>query len=171
MKNHAQYYKKYKDRIKNLFELAQLTLQGIEKSRPALAGKIAVSYPNIVMTSTRYFNDVVRLKAMHKIENTHKSKMLAYTTKWLSLYPPFSLSLTDLQYQELSDEDRYLAFEVNYLFVESLIDYYYKASISVANEPTRKKISSDISYLMKTGLFEEHCVSAMLSIGIPDESL
>ncbi|MEW8192672.1 MAG: hypothetical protein AB2793_03110 [Candidatus Thiodiazotropha sp.] len=156
-KNHLL-HEKLLSRIKHLEVLATATQNRLCSDFPQLKDNISLSFPNLLLAVSRYYNDIIAYRAFHDIQIVHRSKMLAHLIKWVHLNPVIVSNISRNQYKALSHEERKIILSVNYFFISNLIGYFYN-NISEAQSDNLEKFIGDTIYYLKTGTYSEKMAS------------
>jgi len=157
------YNPKFLARIKEV-ELEAVSFLKVMESN----AKTAPVYPyleiikqNIDIAISRYFNDLIRLKVMHTIDGMHRTKIAAYTTKWINLNPIIVSTVSFDDLNKMSDEARKLSYNVSYMFINHMIRHFIPPNESLDIE-RYKLIRHQIIYNLKTGSYEAHLAANLL---------
>lgn len=116
--------KKFTTRLSTIVNNASRELEDIVTKYPNLDGKLFVSYPNVLVAVGRYFNDVQRLKTLHKIKKINRPKIAAYSIKWLAIYPALVSPIEVSMYASLTGEEKRILLNANILLIFRLITYF-----------------------------------------------
>ncbi|MGK2957243.1 MAG: hypothetical protein ACSLFB_02310 [Acidimicrobiales bacterium] len=105
-----------------------------------------------------YWNDLNRLKEMHDIhDKLHRSKISAYTIKWLLHFSPVYSTFSNLEVQRLDGKSQDIVHNVNYLFVVQLLffmmDELDPKDFQVGGH--YENVLHDLLYYMATGAYQE----------------
>ena len=111
-----------------------------------------------------YWNDMLRLKARHKIHGRlNKAKVAAYTIKWLLYYSPVVCVAEDEEVEKLSGEEQSLLLEANCLFAIQCLFY-----LADALDPTQfeskarfERVMRDLRYYLSTSGYQEKMASVL----------
>lgn len=152
-------YENYKKRIVSIIYLAEQSRKKIISKNPNLDEFIFISYQNIHVAIGRYFNDVDHYKKRHKIVLTHTSKIIAHTIKWISIYPSIFCSVPYHKWELLNNDERTILLNVNYYFIEQVVQYFMDKVNPNISESTYVKIYADLFYYLKTGNYNERMAS------------
>lgn len=133
--------------------------------------KIGIDQTQLGLAVGRYFNDRARLKRDHNMKDLlHRSKMAAYTVKWVLHHAPIYSTLT---VEEMKRLPKHIATEVinaNYLFAVQII---FDALPELDRRDFKKggrycHVLRDLLYYMQTDAYNEKMAAALfhaLSIG------
>lgn len=156
-----EYNPKFKARLKEVSTEATKFLHAVGEVQPTAAPYLSINQPNIFIAVSRYFNDVLRLRTMHNISGVHRTKIAAYTAKWIWLNPVIQTSMETDVYFSLSLPDQTMLLNSNYLFVQDLIRYFVPPE-EVLDITQMDRILHRFLYMMKVGVYEEHSAAALL---------
>ena len=158
---YTEYNKKFTDRLQEVEREAKKFAVVVKDLRPSLAPHVDINHANIFIAVSRYFNDAIRLRTMHKISGVHRTKIAAYTAKWCWLNPILNANIGYDDYFALNDSDKVLLLNINYLFTLDLIRYFIPPE-QVHDVHQMDQILSRFLYMMKVGVYEEHHAAALL---------
>ncbi len=158
---------KLQQRLKSLEYMCDDYLITACSAYPKIKNYVSVCYPNILLCVGRYGNDLVHYKSMHNIDTfLHRSKIISHTIKWVSLFPPFSVSINKKEFRALDDETQDILLNINYLFIRLIIIYFFE-ELPVISAPEKQKeidvIVHDLTYILKTGQYETHSANLLFN--------
>lgn len=158
---YKEYNYKFKTRLVEIEREAKKFLRIIEDTYPSLSPYMGINHSNIFVAVSRYFNDAIRLRVMHDISGVHRTKIAAYTAKWVWLSPVIVANINFEDYLALEDEAQAVIININYLFIQDIIRYFIPVE-SVADIAHLDRVLHRFMYLMKVGVFEEHAAADLL---------
>lgn len=158
---YEEYNEKFKARLKEVEREAKNFLRVIGDDYPSLKHYLGINHSNIFVAISRYFNDAIRLRTMHNITGVHRTKIAAYTAKWIWLNPVITATISFDEYLALGEEAQAVILNVNYLFIEDIVRYFIPVE-NVADVTHLDRTLHRFMYLMKVGVFEEHAAAALL---------
>lgn len=154
--------KKFGTRLRTVEDSAIKQLSEILDRFPNLKDKIFVSSPNILIAVGRYFNDVARIKKLHKIKRVNRPKIAAYTIKWLSMYPALVSPIARDSYSSLSGEERRALLEANMFFIFRMINYFtgFESNPKLTDRQ-KTEILTNVRYLLSTHQYCERAFALL----------
>jgi len=161
--------KKFKRRLGALSNLASKVVFSIESDFPALKGKLYVSHPNLLIAVGRYFNDVARMKAAHKLKKINRPKIAAYTIKWVTKYPVIVCPIDQKSLARLTTDQRRCIFNANFTFFLQLIDYFLALEKnSKLTDHEKDEVRKTVRYLTATDQFDAKNFAFLFEVIDPD---
>jgi hypothetical protein len=157
----SEYNPKFRSRISEMETQAIMFHEAFSTKYAEAAPHLTINFINIHIAVSRYFNDLIRMRTMHDISRLHRTKISAYTAKWVWLNPIMQSSADFAEFLTLDLESRHALASANFLFVCDLVRYFMPKEIEYADR-SYELVLGKFLYAMKIGVFEEHLAAALL---------
>lgn len=148
-------------RLAEMEEQAVLFYNAFVQEYNDCADYLAINFVNINIAVSRYFNDLIRLRTMHNITLLHRTKIAAYTAKWVWLNPIMCSNACFEEFLKLDGKSKWALSNSNFLFISDLVRYFMPHDIDYLSEEYNPIIEKFL-YTMKIGAYEEHLACALL---------
>lgn len=111
-----------------------------------------------------YWNDLRRLKARHAIQNRlHRSKIAAYSIKWILHYSPIGCKADGRRAVRFSDSEKEILLEINQMFAIQCLFYFADTLDPQEFESGGRfaRVMRDLVYYLGTGGYQEKMASVL----------